>query len=193
MAHNIGSIVQLSNDEIRVFVDTDSDDNKVKSMGAVLLISEYTLRLMGTVRNDQRSLNLLRDVLSDVASIDNCIQQLVANYEKLYRLNSIEVVRGGIRENKKRELYFAIQYSADGNFFPTFRPRGFGILGRNIEMASVLSCLVTIKYILDKYDDFLIKNTLDLLREKLMKVSSVNIEQELRIAKEVFSEQFKDR
>ena len=193
MQYSVGSIVYFTELEVQVFVMTDADSNIAKLYGFTLLLSEYFTRLCATITRDEIAKNVLYDSLNNIGNYKTNLDSLVEAYGEYHKLENVKLRFGLSSEKPKKYCEYIVNYNLDGNCAPKFKPRGFGILGKNIEISSVTACLATFSFILEQYKEDrktceLIKAAVASTAKKALSCPKIGFREELAIVKSVMDE-----
>lgn len=145
---HIGALVDFDEKNVGVFVYSDCKGDCEKH-GEILLISTYIMRVLSLVRNKTIKEGFLYALANGVHSAKDALPEYIKGYEDYYHLNNVGVIETA-SEKTKRGFTFIIPFNLHGHR-TIFKPRGFGILGRNIEPAAITAVLMVIIYTANKY------------------------------------------
>lgn len=190
---NVGSIVNFTDESIQVFAMSNGQTEYQKLYGYCLLTSEYLSRLYSTVKRDKEAREVLLDTINDVGNLDINLEFLRAGYENSYKLSGVGLKFGVTQENHKRNCSYILGYDLEGHYAPKFSPKGFGVLGKNVEAGSVTACLATLRFLMSENegnDNILsaIVNTVDLTRNNLADHPKLGIRNEIAVVRAVLAE-----
>lgn len=187
---NIGSLVQFEKDEIRVFTYADAVNKNERLQGVAILISAYVLRLCAAISVDRAALAILKDAIASPHLLDSYIDTLLEEYRVRLNLTRVDVRDGGITPKAPKSMSYLINYRIAGDYVGQFKPKGFGLLGKNVELSAALSCLLVIKHLLNNKGHFphaseAIYTTLSLLSQHIETIPKIGITEERRIVKKI--------
>lgn len=151
--YSIGSFVYFDENEIQVYVGSNAKDDYI-FYGELLLIFDYITRLTATIKRDKNAKDILLSLASDPRKLNSAIDHIIDDYSKNYGINNLLIVKGLNKDSDNRGCdYFISFQTGSHSYIPKFTPHGFGMLGKDVEISSVISCLLTIKYIIDSYGE----------------------------------------
>lgn len=193
LSNQVGSMVQFTESDVRVFAMSSLETENQKTYAYCLLITMYITRLYAMVKSDEAARAILVDVINDPGALDASISMLLARYERAYSLDDVGLVYGLSGEHVKRGCDFMISYDFEGHCSPRFKPRGFGLLGKNVESGAVTACLATVRFVIDdvRHNDDAIDAlymALGILRQELAQTTRVSISKEVAIVRKVVAE-----
>lgn len=190
--NNVGSIVNFTDKDIQVYATVKAESEFAELYGSALIVSEYLTRMYATVKRDPDARAALVDTIENIGNVDRNLAFLIQGYETFYRLNDVELKFGLKNEIVKKNVGFMIGYDLEGNYAPNFRPKGFGMLGKNVEISSVTACLATIRFLIHEHENnetvlSAIVAAADLTSQEITKYPKMGIKNEIAVVRAVLA------
>ena len=190
MNNQIGSIVQFADSIWGVYCAAKAKDENSEAYGISLLVAQYFARMYSTVRIDKKARAYLLSVLENPILLYAALSNSQRDYAKFYKNDEI-TLRYDLTQTQgsKKEVSFFTSYDLEGHFSPKLKPKGFGLLGKNIESASVSACLATAVYFIESHEEDedierIVMQTIGLLGTKILHQDKLSVFEESKAVRE---------
>lgn len=171
----IGSVVRFEDNRWGVYTLIECNTYYEKYLGISILVAEYFARMYATVRKDVNARQHLIRCLQNPDELASFLAGTMEGYAEYYKTDPVELAYDlSTTENAKKEVEFIIRYTRDGNYKPKFNPKGFGLLGKNIEASASSACIATAVQIIasaeeDELDGAVVHATISSIAEKILR------------------------
>ncbi len=191
--YQVGSIVKFSGSDWGVYCQVKADDKHSELYGVSLLVAEYFARLYGMVKRDMEARQHLLSCMENPEMLSSYLEGAMLGWSEFYQTGNVEMKYDlTTTAQAKKECSFILSYDLEGHFSPTFRPKGFGLLGKNIEAASVSACLATADFFMETGQDSdyrdVVVNTIHTIAQKLLPLNKLSMLDEGKIVRETVDE-----
>lgn len=183
MNNQIGSIVNYTDNVWGVFCGVQAENEESELFGVSMLVAEYFARMYSTVRIDKNAQANLVNALKNPNLIEDILRSSMKDFSSFYGTGDVDLQYNlTATQGAKKSCTFILTYDTESHFAPSFKPKGFGFLGKNIESASVSACLATAVFLMNTKDNDgnykkIVIETINILASKILpndKLSTLN-------------------
>lgn len=145
----VGVRVEFNKDRIGVFGMVSSEDRKEALRGELMLTANYILRVLALSKKTTIRQEYIRDLSAGISNLDEMINSYITTYEMTYKVSNV-VYNYKLLAKSDRSFTFTIPYTQNGHT-TQFKPKGFGLLGKNIEVMAMFASVLWIDFLKTKY------------------------------------------
>ena len=147
--NKVGVIVDFKDSHIGVFSMSDAEAYE-ELRGELMLLANFIIRTASSSKKSSAKDFYLVRLCDGLAGVDRLISDFAGSYKHYNNIDDIEY-EYKLLERSDRQFSFILNFDENGNHTTQFHPKGFGILGKNIEASSMFASVLFIDFLQSKY------------------------------------------
>ena len=147
----VEALIDYDDDSINLSINLDSSNDDSMKKSAVLICVFMLIRVFSIARDKNLKRNMMEVFSGGEDSIKAFIPTMLSQYSGYYKCNS-PTIEYGAADIKKRGFLVHLEFEQDW-YKPRFRPKGFGLLGKNVDFSAFLMVALIYDRITSEYDD----------------------------------------